>query len=59
MLNTDSYAKSMDLAERVSQLEAKMEAAEKVIQDLYESVMFLKMIPEEGVEVIDGREYLD
>lgn len=59
MLNTDSYTKSIDLAERVSQLEAKMDAAEKIIQDLYESVMFLKMIPEEGVEVIDDREYLD
>lgn len=59
MLNTDSYTKSIDLAERVSQLEAKIEVIEKVIQDLYESVMFLKMIPEEGVEVIDGREYLD
>lgn len=59
MLNTDSYTKSIDLAERVSQLESKMEAAEKAIQDLYESVRFLKMIPEEGVEVIDDREYLD
>lgn len=59
MLNTDSYTKSIDLTERVSQLEAKMEAAEKAIQGLYERVMFLEMIPEEGVEVIDDREYLD